>query len=71
MGAARLFARAGLENGEVIRPHLSQILRATKYDKLSDLGKDAHGAFRGVVGRSANGNDARMEEMLIIDPPPA
>src|SRR6516162_8268245 len=24
-----------------------------------DFGKDAHGPFRGVVGRGANGNDAR------------
>jgi hypothetical protein len=39
MIAARLFARAWLENGEVIRPRLSQILRATKCDKLSDTRK--------------------------------
>jgi len=37
MVAARLFARAWLVNGEVIRPRLSQMLRATKYEKLSGL----------------------------------
>src|SRR4029450_8069819 len=59
-GRLRIFM-AALKHGGVDGTGMDGITPALVFGVLDggDFGKDAHGTFRGVVGWSANGNDAR------------